>query len=277
MVTTPVLTGERARPARNARYLLACAASLVLWYGINFWPGWHSVPILSVSTNSILSLVNLWLLAAAVSNAVYIVFDAKWFKSAWQVLVTTTAIAVAARAYVEFPFDFSMFYYYDFRWLARLALMLAVVGGLIRLVVVGIRFVRATMRAVDDYLWTRQVRSTIAAKTYMASLTRPVTTSAFTAAGPSSHTASWDNASDGIARAIADNPATSTLARFAELGGVLEDEAAETAPAPRSRADAAASGGGETRRSRRAHASATSPKFQLPRLRRRKTGSHSAR
>lgn len=260
MATTTGFTGQRARPARNARYLLVCTASLAVWYGLNFWPGWQSIPVLTAATDNVISLVNLWLLATAVSSAVYIVFDAAWFKSACQILVTATGVAAAARVYVEFPFDFSGLHYYDVRWIARLALTVAVIGGLLRLIVVGIRFVRAAVRAMDDYLWTRQVRSTIEAKSAMAALARPMSDSHFT--------------SDSIARTVAGDPATNTLARFAQLGGVLEDEPAPAADTSSQQQRAEA---GETRRSRRAaHASSAGSKVHLPRFGHRKAGSHAA-
>ncbi len=275
MASTTGLTGQRARPARNARYLLVCTAGLGFWYGINFWPGWQSIPVLTEAAAGLLPLLNLWLLAVVVSNAVYIVFDAPWFKSASQIFVTTASIALAAKAYTDFPFDFSMFYYYDFDWIAGLALMAAVVGGLIRLVVLGIRFVRAATRGMDDYLWIRKVRNTLEAKTYMAALARPLAPAFSASAGPGREPAGWADRSDGIARTVAGDPSSNTLARFAELGGVLEEE-----PAPPSEASTLPPGteAGDDRRGRRAaHALSTSAKIQLPRLGRRKVGSHAAR
>lgn len=277
MVTTPGITGERARPARNARYLLAATVSLGIWYGLNFWPGWPTIPVLTPEAGSLLSPANVWLLAVGISSATFIVFDATWFKSAWQIFVTTTAIALAARAYVLFPFDFSGAYYYDFRWVARLVLALAVVGGLIRLIVVGVRFVQASMRAVDEYLWIRQIRSTMHTKSYMAALTRPMSSDAFASADSDYRAAPWGEPSDSIARTIAESPATSIRARFAELGGILGDEAIDDAPTAPTFTDAAGPEAvGETRRSRRAHVAPDQTRH-VPRRGRRKAGAHAAR
>ena len=165
MATTTAFHGGRARPARNVRYLATGAAALLAWYGINVSPTWGAMPVLAPDIVQVLGILNVALLATAAANAVFIAFDRPWFKAAVQALVAAVATFLAAQLYVVYPFDFSRFSFVNADAVTRTALAVAVGAGIVRVIMLTVRFVRSATRAMDDARFARQVKTAMEART----------------------------------------------------------------------------------------------------------------
>jgi len=105
------------------------------------WPGWQEVHFLTDDTGQVLWLVNLSLVVSVAANAVYIAHDPAWLKSIGDLVTTGIGLAVLARLWQVFPFDFSG---YSVNWgaLARFVLVVAIVGSIIGIVVQVVSLIR---------------------------------------------------------------------------------------------------------------------------------------
>lgn len=131
------MVGRRRRPARLARiagYLFTAVLMGVVWFAANVWPGWEAVPFLSDEVPLVLGLVNLSLLATAVVNLVYVAADPPWLTAAGELVLSVISLAVAWQVAAVFPVDFTGLGY-DLTTLARIAVVLALVGSAIAVLV----------------------------------------------------------------------------------------------------------------------------------------------
>ena len=165
MTTRTVFLGESTRPSRNARYVTASGAALLVWYGLNFWPRWGSLPFLTDNMVEVLGILNIWLLAVAGTSALYIVLDRAWFKAALQAATATVWVAVLIQFYAVYPFDFTRILRVDADGIASTLLAVAVGAGLVRVAILAIRFVRAAARTIDDVRFAREVKTAMEART----------------------------------------------------------------------------------------------------------------
>ncbi len=149
MTTAPAPPPQRrSRGARRLGYAVAVVVNLVLWYLVNVRPGWEVVPFLTDGVEQLLWLVNLSLLAGAVANLAYIVFDAPWFKAAGEVVLAIISLALSVTVFEVFPFDFTGLSY-DLTTLARVVVALGVLGSAMGLAVSVVAFVRAVARGLS--------------------------------------------------------------------------------------------------------------------------------
>jgi hypothetical protein len=132
--------------SRRLGYLIAILLNLVLAYLVNVWPGWQEVSWLTADTQDVLGVVNLSLLAGAVVNLAYLVYDHPWFKALGDLVTTAIALAVVVQVFAVFPFDFSA-YSFDWTAVARVVLIFAIVGTAIGTAVSLVLFVVRAVRA----------------------------------------------------------------------------------------------------------------------------------
>jgi hypothetical protein len=141
----PGATVKSRRPSlasRRVGYVIAGAINVALLYLVNVWPGWSVVPFLTDGMTQVLGIVNVSLVAGLVVNAVYLVQDAAWLKAAGDLVTTAIALAVLARLWQVFPFDFGESTV-NWAWLTRSVLVVAIVGCGIGLLVQLVTLVRA--------------------------------------------------------------------------------------------------------------------------------------
>ena len=98
------------------------------------WFGW-----LTEDFEQVLPIVNLSIWAGIIANALYLVFDAEWFKLLTQIPQLIISGVAGLRILDVFPFDFSA---YEFAWgtLVRWGIILPLTGIGIALIVVTIKF-----------------------------------------------------------------------------------------------------------------------------------------
>lgn len=131
------LTEPTRRPSvatRRVGYVVTVVCDATLLYLINVWPGWKAVSFLTEDTHQVLGLVNLSLAAGLVANLVYLAQDAPLLKALGDLVTTGIGLAVLARIWQVFPFDFTG-WSVDWSWLVRVVLGVGIVGSLIGIAV----------------------------------------------------------------------------------------------------------------------------------------------
>lgn len=143
------MAGRGERPSRAARrvgYVVAAGVNIALWYLVNVRPGWQVVPFLTDDVTRVLGLFNLSLLAEAVANLAYVVFDARWFRAGVEVGLSLIGVLLAWQIFDVFPVDFTGLSY-DLTTLARVLVIVGLVGSGIGLLAAVVRFGREIYRA----------------------------------------------------------------------------------------------------------------------------------
>ena len=128
--------------ARRFGYLVAALVDGALLYAANVWPGWGAVPFLTSETRLVLGLVNASILVSAAANLVYLVNDPRWLKALGDVATTGVGIAALVRIRTVFPFAFTNTSV-DWNLVAKVLLVVGIVGSAIAIVVALVTFVRS--------------------------------------------------------------------------------------------------------------------------------------
>ncbi len=133
--TTPARHGTTpARAGHRAGYVVAVAVNAALLYVVNNLLAWDVLPFLTDEFAQVLPLLNFSLAATIVFNALYVIYDGRWFKSTSQIVLLGISMAVTVRLYRVFPFDFSA-YAVDWALVTRSVLIVAMFGVGVAIVV----------------------------------------------------------------------------------------------------------------------------------------------
>ena len=134
------------RPARIVGYAVAVLVNIGFWLLVNVWPGWEVVPFLTDDVRRVLGLFTFSVAASIAVNVAFIVYDPRWFKAAGELVVAVIGLALAWRVMTVFPFDFTGLSY-DLTTLARVVVVLGVVGSAIGVVTNLVSLAREASRA----------------------------------------------------------------------------------------------------------------------------------
>ena len=136
------------RATRRFGYGAAIAVNVVMLWIVNKllewgWPSW-----LTDEFDQVLPIINVSIVATIIVNLAYIAYDTAWFKSLLQIGLLAISLVVTIRLYQEFPFDFSA---YEFNWeaVARVVLIIAMVGICVGIVAEVVKLVALTQRRVS--------------------------------------------------------------------------------------------------------------------------------
>lgn len=140
--------GRMARPARRLGYTLAALVNVVLLYLVNVNPGWEWFSFLTEDTTQVIGLVNASLWVGVAVNALWVLADPPWLRSAGQVVVSAVALAVLVQLQLVFPFDFSG-WSFDPSGFVRFILVVATIGTVIGLLVEAVALVRVAVGQQD--------------------------------------------------------------------------------------------------------------------------------
>jgi hypothetical protein len=139
-VTAPVRRPSLA--GRRFGYLLAAAINAVILYLVNGQPGWRSVDFLTGDTTRVLGLLNVSVVVGIVVNLLYVGYDPPWLTATGNLVTTAIGIAVLARIWHVFPFDFGDASF-DWAMLIRVLLVVGIVGAAIGVLVNLVTLIRA--------------------------------------------------------------------------------------------------------------------------------------
>jgi hypothetical protein len=138
------VTEASRRPSVGARrfgYFVALLLEAALLYLLNVRPGWGVLPFLTDDMEQVIGLLNVSIVVGMAANALYLVHDPAWLKALGDLATTGVGIAVLVRFWQVFPFDFGDASF-DWALLARIMIVLGIIGSAIGLVVALVRLVR---------------------------------------------------------------------------------------------------------------------------------------
>jgi len=141
-MTTLATPRRESATARRVGYAIAVAVNAALLYLVNVSPGWRTVPFLTDGTTDVLPWVNASFVAAIVANSLYALVDARWFRAAGEILVTSVGLAALVRFWQAFPFAFDSD---GLPWdvVVRWVLAVGAVGSVIGIIVNAVTLARS--------------------------------------------------------------------------------------------------------------------------------------
>ena len=126
---------------RRLGYLVAISVNAFLWWMAHQLLEWEWPGFLTPAFDDVLPLVSLSFAATIVANVGYLWRDRGSFRAAAELCTSTVALLVSVRMWDVFPFDFSG-YDHDWTWLFRTALVIAIVGSAVAMVVNAAKLAR---------------------------------------------------------------------------------------------------------------------------------------
>lgn len=141
-MTTKAQTDRAA--GRRAGYVVAALLNAAMLYAVHVWPGWEVLPFLTEETPQVLGLVTASIVAGLLTNIVYLVSDPAWLRTVGDLVTTSIGLAALIVIWQVFPFDFTA-YSFDWELVARVLLVVAIVGSAIGILVAAGKLVRLSV------------------------------------------------------------------------------------------------------------------------------------
>ncbi len=123
--------------AKRFGYLLAAAINLVLLWIVHHLLGWGWPGFLTDDFDELLPIISVSLVASAVANLVYAWDDRGAVKHAGDLITSVLGLIGSIWTWQVFPFDLSD----GWRWLARTAIVVGIVGSAVGAVVALVKLV----------------------------------------------------------------------------------------------------------------------------------------
>jgi hypothetical protein len=115
---------------RASGYGMSVVVNAILLYVAHRMLAW-GVPIVRPAFNEVLRAIDLSLGATIVANAIFLAYDASWFRQLSETLLDLLALLSVYTIYLVFPFQFDQPGWYDFATLTLLVVMFAIVIAVI--------------------------------------------------------------------------------------------------------------------------------------------------
>ena len=130
------------RRGRQVGYALAAAGNVLLLFIVSNLLEWEFPSFLTADWDRVLPILNVSIVVGIVVNLAFIAYEAQWFKSLGQVVMSAFSLAVMVRLRSVFPFDFTA---YDFNWEAvtRWILVLVIIALAISIIAEGAKALKA--------------------------------------------------------------------------------------------------------------------------------------
>lgn len=139
-------TNSTSAGIRRLGYLTGIAVSSGILFVVNSVLTWNVVPFLTADFEQILPVVNVSLVSSIGVNAVWVLYDAAWIRTAGQIILNAVGIAVFALTLRVFPFDF-LAYQFDWELLIRLTLVGLIIALVIATIVEIVKLVSAVINS----------------------------------------------------------------------------------------------------------------------------------
>ena len=132
-------------PGRRFGYLIAVAINVWLLWFVNQLADWEWPRFLTDEFADLLPILTAAIVAGIAVNVLFFWYDAAWFKSLGNLVTAGFGFAVALRMYQVFPFDFAT-YASNWSWLARLIVIVSLVGTAIGFIAESVKLVTLPFR-----------------------------------------------------------------------------------------------------------------------------------
>ena len=131
-----------SRAGRRVGYGLAVAGNILLLFIVNNLVEWEFPSFLTADFDRVLPVLNASIVVSIVANAALVAYEAQWFKSLGQVVMSAFSLAVIVRLRSVFPFDFTP---YDFNWEAvtKWILIVVMIALIISIIAEGAKALKA--------------------------------------------------------------------------------------------------------------------------------------
>ena len=120
-------TDELKRVGRRFGFGVAIVINLVMLYIVQNLTSWDVLPFLTEEFDSLVPWISVSLIVTIAANLVFIVNDSPRLRGLGDMVTSLVSLAVTWRVLTVFPFDFSA-YEFDWELVARVVLVLAIVG-----------------------------------------------------------------------------------------------------------------------------------------------------
>lgn len=140
---------KAVKPPRSKKpdYIGAIVVNAIILIVVNQILNWGILPFLTQDFKEVLPIQNIQLAITIVFNAIFLLFNPQWFESLLKIVLNAVGIAVILRFLSVFPFDFSAYSGFNWTVLARVLLILGIVGCGIAILVETFKFIAAVMRS----------------------------------------------------------------------------------------------------------------------------------
>jgi hypothetical protein len=136
---------NEAKPRKNKRtdYIVAIIANIVIIIIANV-----GLSFLNADYHQVLPLFNIALSANIIVNAIFLLFDPDWFTSLLRMVLNSLSLAVTVLFLRVFPFDFSEYPGFAWATLARVLLIIGIVGCSIAIFAEALKFLTALINFI---------------------------------------------------------------------------------------------------------------------------------
>jgi hypothetical protein len=140
MSTILEIRPESRQAGKRLGYVIAIVVNLAMLIIVQNILEWGWLPFLTEEFADVVPWMSASLVVAGAVNVIYLIDDRQVVRSVGQIVTNLIGIAVTIVIYQAFPFDFSS---YAFNWepIARLVLILAIVGSTIGVLVESIKVI----------------------------------------------------------------------------------------------------------------------------------------
>jgi hypothetical protein len=132
------------RTGQRTGYVIAIVVNLAMFIVVQNILSWGWLPFLNEDFADLVPLLTMSIAASIVANVIYLARDSQSVRSAGQIAVNLISLYVTYQIWQVFPFDFSG-YAFDWAVVARVVLVLAMVGTGIGTVTEAVKLARAEL------------------------------------------------------------------------------------------------------------------------------------
>ena len=138
----PSPSDELKRVGRRFAYGLAIAINIAILVIVQNLTSWDVLPFITSDFDSVVPWISFSLVVTILANAVYMAADDAAVRAGGDVITNLASLLATWQVFVVYPFDFSQ---YEFAWdfVARLVLVVAIVGTIAGAIVAMTKLARA--------------------------------------------------------------------------------------------------------------------------------------
>ncbi len=133
--------------ARRAGYIATIAFLLVSYWAVGRLVNWSWFPFITSEFSSVVTAIRVGIIAGLAVNVAYLVGDPRWLRALGEAVTSAVNAVVGVIVLREFPFAFSS---HGWETLARVVLILGIVGSAVATVANLVRFVIALFTGDDE-------------------------------------------------------------------------------------------------------------------------------
>jgi hypothetical protein len=140
------IDSAKARQNKRIGYIVTIIVNVIVLIILNQLLNWNLFSFLTQDFKNVLPIQNISLATTIIFNVAYLFYDPAWFTSLLGIVTNSLGLAVVIRYLSVFPFDFSEYSGFNWTVLARVLLIIGLVGCIIGIIAEALKFVAAIMR-----------------------------------------------------------------------------------------------------------------------------------